>query len=62
MSNLYQLQVAYNSPRVGDIVIINGPWDKYARIIKLRDNGFHLMRGIGKQKPMARIAGKDLEG
>lgn len=57
--NLYQLKTAYSSPSVGDIVEINGAWDKYARILELRANGFHLMRGVGFTAP-ARVKGKDV--
>lgn len=54
---LYQLEVAYSNPAVGDIVQIDGPWDTYARIIELKDSGFHLMRGLGHKKPIGLSSG-----
>lgn len=43
---LYQLQCPPGT-RVGDIVSVNGPWDTWGRVLELRPNGFHLIRGIG---------------
>ncbi|MER9436726.1 hypothetical protein NKJ04_17685 [Mesorhizobium sp. M0618] len=46
--NLYQLRTA---ALPGQHVIIDGPYDRYGRVIKLQDSGFHLIRGIGFDKP-----------
>ncbi|AGC36111.1 hypothetical protein B7L88_gp067 [Rhizobium phage RHEph10] len=46
--NLYQLQT---TARPGQIMTIAGPYDTYGRVIKLQDSGFHLIRGLGHQKP-----------
>lgn len=46
---LYQLKVIGNVS-VGRIVRINGPWDTYGHVIKLRDSGYHLIRGLGHKK------------
>ena len=48
---LYQLKVS-KPVFVGKVVTINGPWDKYGTVIKLNDNGFHLIRGLGHSKPL----------
>jgi hypothetical protein len=48
MGNLYQLKLG-TIP--GQIVRIDGPYDTYGKVLALRENGFHLIRGIGKTKP-----------
>lgn len=50
--NLYQLET---KARVGDYVDINGPHDRYGQVIKHQDSGYHLIRGLGHQKPNASI-------
>lgn len=57
---LYQLEVDYANPTPGDIVQIDGAWDTYARILSLKENGFHLMRGLGHQKPSGLNSGRDI--
>lgn len=49
MSALYQLKVS-KPVFVGKVVTINGPLDKYGTVMKLNDNGFHLIRGTGSRK------------
>ena len=46
--NLYQLRTA---ARPGQHVLIDGPHDRYGKVMALRDSGFHLIRGLGFQKP-----------
>jgi hypothetical protein len=46
--NLYQLQT---SAVPGQIMVIAGPFDTFGRVIKLQDSGYHLIRGLGHQKP-----------
>lgn len=46
--NLYQLQT---KARPGEVMLIDGPYDTYGRVIKLQESGFHLIRGLGHQKP-----------
>lgn len=46
--NLYQLRT---TALPGQYVIIDGPYDRYGRVIKLQESGFHLIRGIGFDKP-----------
>ncbi len=45
---LYQLQT---TALPGEVMRINGPWDTWGRVIKLQSSGFHLIRGLGHQKP-----------
>lgn len=45
---LYQLQLGQE---VGQLVRINGPWDTWGRVLKLRPDGYHLIRGLGHRKP-----------
>lgn len=33
------------------IVLINGPWDKYGKVISLKEDGYHLIRGLGHKNP-----------
>ena len=49
--NLYQLRTA--AP-VGAMVTINGPYDTYGRVIKKQESGYHLIRGLGHDKPKER--------
>jgi hypothetical protein len=51
--NLYQLQT---SAVPGQIMVIAGPFDTFGRVIKLQDSGYHLIRGLGHQKPSEPIA------
>lgn len=44
---LYQLRLG---SYVGQVVRIDGPWDVWGRVVALRDNGFHLIRGTGDSK------------
>lgn len=46
--NLYQLQT--RAP-VGGLMVINGPYDTFGRVMARRPSGFHLIRGLGHQKP-----------
>lgn len=46
--NLYQLRTA--AP-VGAPVLIDGPHDRYGKVVTHRENGYHLIRGTGMQKP-----------
>ncbi|MGV1754891.1 hypothetical protein [Agrobacterium sp. CG674] len=46
--NLYQLQT---KALPGEIMMIRGPFDTYGRVMKLQDSGYHLIRGLGHQKP-----------
>lgn len=46
--HLYQLKVTGS---VGGIVRVNGPWDTWGRIIQLRPSGYHLIRGLGRNRP-----------
>lgn len=46
---LYQLQLG-NYP--GEIVRIDGPFDTWGKVLSLRSNGFHLIRGLGHKKPV----------
>ncbi len=46
--HLYQLQLG---SKVGDLVRINGPHDTWGRVREIRENGFHLIRGLGHQRP-----------
>ena len=46
--NLYQLKT---SAPEGGIVIIGGPHDTYGYVVKRKDDGFHLIRGMGHSKP-----------
>jgi hypothetical protein len=48
--NLYQLRT---KALPGQAVLIDGPYDRYGRVIKLQDSGFHLIRGTGFDKPQA---------
>ena len=50
--NLYQLKTR---ALVGEYVLIDGPLDRYGKVMALRDNGFHLIRGLGMQKPNVSI-------
>lgn len=45
---LYQLKV---QARPGQIIRIDGPWDTWGRVIRLQESGYHLIRGLGHQKP-----------
>lgn len=46
--SLYQLKT---TALPGHPMLINGPYDKYGRVISHKPNGFHLIRGIGFMKP-----------
>lgn len=46
--HLYQLQLGSH---VGELVRINGPWDTWGRVVRLRESGFHLIKGLGHKKP-----------
>ena len=48
---LYQLKEGQFKRLSEDYVVINGPHDKYGRIIKV-DNGVYLISGLGKVKPV----------
>ena len=49
MGALYQLPVG---SFVGQYVRVDGPWDAYGQVIKLNENGYHLIRGLGHKKPL----------
>ena len=46
--NLYQLKT--QAP-AGAQVVIGGPYDTYGRVVAHRASGFHLIRGLGHEKP-----------
>ena len=46
--NLYQLRTA---ALPGQHVIIDGPHDRYGKVMGLRESGYHLIRGLGMVKP-----------
>lgn len=46
--HLYQL---WTQAQPGQIVRIGGPWDTWGQVIKLLDNGYSLIRGLGHHKP-----------
>lgn len=46
--NLYQLKTA---AKPGQHVVIDGAYDKYGIVMDLRENGYHLIRGLGHSKP-----------
>lgn len=46
--NLYQLKT---SALPGQLMIIGGVYDTYGRVLRHRESGFHLVRGLGHQKP-----------
>lgn len=46
--NLYQLRTG---ARPGQHVLIDGPHDRYGKVMALRESGFHLIRGLGFDKP-----------
>lgn len=50
MGALYQLQVP-GKAWVGMTVLIDGPYDKYGKVISLRADGYHLIRGLGHRNP-----------
>lgn len=50
--NLYQLKT---NARPGDYVNINGPHDRYGQVLKHQESGYHLIRGLGDNKPPATI-------
>lgn len=45
---LYQLET---KAMPGQIMRIGGPWDTWGLVIKRQASGFHLIRGIGHNKP-----------
>ena len=49
---LYQLTEEHFKYLNYKYVIINGPFDKYGKIIGKKENGIFLIRGIGKEKPI----------
>ncbi len=46
--NLYQLKT---SAKAGNHVVIDGPHDRYGYVMAERENGFHLIRGLGHDRP-----------
>lgn len=46
--NLYQLETR---ALPGQLMIVGGPHDTYGRVMQRRESGFHLIRGLGHQKP-----------
>ena len=51
MYHLYQLY-PYQFERLdGNLVDMNGPHDRYGRILKEQEGGTFLIRGLGKSKP-----------
>lgn len=46
--NLYQLKT---KALPGEHVLVDGPHDKYGKVMKLQESGFHLIRGLGELKP-----------
>ena len=46
--NLYQLRT---KARPGQHVLIDGPNDRYGKVMAHRESGFHLIRGLGFDKP-----------
>ena len=57
--NLYQLRT--DAP-VGSPVIIDGPHDRYGKVMARRDSGYHLIRGTGMQKPAGSVTHQVKEG
>ncbi len=52
--HLYQLKLG---KAVGDLVRIDGPWDTWGRVLSLKNSDFHLIRGLGHQKPQETFHG-----
>ena len=50
--NLYQLRT---KAMPGQHVIINGPHDKYGKVMAHKESGFHLIRGVGNTRPNGTI-------
>ena len=48
---LYQLKESDFKYLNSIFVVINGPHDKYGKIIGKKENDIFLIRGIGKEKP-----------
>lgn len=48
MGNLYQLRT---QALPGQLMRIGGPYDTYGRVMALQDSGFHLIRGLGHERP-----------
>lgn len=46
--NLYQLRT---SAQPGQFVKIDGPYDRYGKVMALQASGYHLIRGIGDERP-----------
>ena len=46
--NLYQLKT---QALPGQYVLIDGPMDRYGKVMALQESGFHLIRGLGFEKP-----------
>lgn len=46
--NLYQLKTP---ARAGQHVVIDGPYDRFGIVMDERENGYHLIRGLGIAQP-----------
>lgn len=47
-SNIYQIKTR---AFLGELVQIDAPYDKYGEVVKTKENGFHLIKGIGNEEP-----------
>lgn len=52
MKNLYQLKTI---AQPGDYVTIDGPTDRYGQVMKHQDSEYHLIRGLGTERPQASV-------
>lgn len=49
---LYRLRTAFPVEE-GDIVRVGGPFDTFGVVTKLNDDGYHLIKGIGKSRELS---------